>query len=94
MSQPIFSVDSIFKACVSDFMTACDNSKESYVALISLDFSKRKINRSKSVFMFVIEGDDLDSAIKNFRDTDESDGTNDDDFIIGEVMTVHLQCEL
>lgn len=51
----------------------------SYGAVIALDRSKRKFNR-QSMFVVSVYGDDLEHAISEFMERDESSGLSIDDF--------------
>lgn len=73
-------------ATMQDLKETISTTCEAFCAVIILDLSKRDTNRG-GVHSFVIEGDDLESAISNFKESDQSNGLLESDFC-SEVMTV------
>lgn len=73
-------------ATMQDFKETVNTTPEAFCAVIILDLSKRNINRG-GVYSFVVEGDDLESSISNFKESDQSSGLYDSDFC-SEIMTV------
>ena len=65
---------------IEDLNQLAENEVFSYGAVISLDLSKREINKQNRKVYYSIYGDDLSDAISNLLNSDEGDGLYDDDF--------------
>ncbi|NQZ49696.1 MAG: hypothetical protein HRT95_05755 [Moritella sp.] len=62
-----------------------------YAAVISLDLTKRKVNRTKP-HVTLVYGQNLEDAIAEYKQRDESSGLFDDDFK-PEMITILFQAE-
>ncbi|WP_025562886.1 hypothetical protein [Psychromonas sp. SP041] len=82
-------------ASSADFFNLIGETSSAYVGLISIDFRKRAQNRLNATLFFVIDGDDLASALQSLLTRDESSGLCEDDLAIdGKAMSVHFNCEI
>ncbi len=78
---------------LSDLRALSERTCASYWAVISLDLSQRESNRQDVLSTHVIFGDNLESAIAQFKKTDDSSGLFDSDFSDA-VMTIAFQCQM
>lgn len=77
----------------ADLSAVMESEMPQYAAIITFDFSKRKINRSNNLHTHVIHGDDLESAIEEFKLKDDSCGTLDTDYE-SPVFRIEMEVEI